>query len=600
MEFLIAVGPEFSEVKREKIKNSLLLFSKKEISESNDSDLFDGAGIFLRAYSNGESVMEGLSAYDGCAVYKGDVYTSKTPPKGNSKHGDDFFDKAKGMYCRVIPSEDARKVFVERDILGVYPVWYASYAGIDFVSNNIFSISNAINALGGRVERNGLYSAAELAVENGVWGETGYKGIYLLGAHQKICLSRLGASFFCFEPWYYQSKLSYGHLLECACEEIKENIRAVSESSFSYKVSDLTGGYDSRLILSGIVGQGVEDEFSFFTSGVNTGDSSSASYLRNKYSLKRTMYKVDGSPGDMVDKVKRSLAASYGQHSMADYAQYNPDMIECNGTMGELFRQFYKVPFDVSPIESIKSAYRDRLSVLPVAASNKILKGYEGFFKEKRSQGFSDSEAFFHLYLEQRNQQFVGVSMRSKSNVQTISLPLYSPSGVAAALALPLEERNSLRLVYDITKRLCGELVFPPFENRSWPYCDKDDARRLADVKPFYDGCKDYEDVVKGVEILKKYSMEGAGKVERVSSWEANARRKGWRWNWKHLEKALVHGRACLERIDEAALSDDLDVSRLRDLFFSPAGDFKRNYEVRQVWRSLFAITWLGEGEEFI
>lgn len=600
MEFLIASGTGYDKSLLENIKSAFHDSSRRACNTLLESSILGGSGVLLRSYFDGEFVENSLQAFDGCAVNEGEVYTSAAPPKFSYRCSDSFFDNARGMFCRVVGSDAEDKIFIERDILGVYPVWHASYRNISFASNNIYCIADIIKRLGGKANRNSFYSASEIALENALWGESAFEGVYLLGVHEKISFNSQGASIISFQPWYYQSNFSYESLLEKACEDIRENLRAVANSRYSHKVSDLTGGYDSRMILSGIVGQGLQDSFSFFTSGVNTGDSSAASFLRNKYRLKKTLYDTTGSLGDMVDRVRRSLSASYGQHSMADYANYMPDVIECNGTMGELFRQFYSLPSEISPIDSIKSYYSSRLSILPVGAFERVMQGYEEFFENKRKQGFSVDESFYHLYLEQRNQQFVGISMRAKSNVQSIALPLYSPAGAAAALALSSKERKDLRLVYDITKKLHHDLVFPPLENRVWPCFDKEDEPLLSKVTPFVNGCKDYEDVMAPYLINKVYPEFGGVKEKHLSLWEINARKKGWRWNWKHLDKALSHGRACLEGISYSQDSECIDLNYLVDLFSRSPHDFKRNYEVRQVWRSLFSIIWISGKEEFV
>ncbi|GEK52995.1 hypothetical protein [Vreelandella venusta] len=598
MEFIIASGPGVDKGVVEKLKPVLIESSRRNSDTLLETEILGGRGLLLRSYSEGEFVDKMPQGFDGFAIFEGVAFDSASPPIFSYKCSDDFFDNARGMFCRVIGCESGEEAFVERDILGVYPIWYASYNNIDFASNNIYCIANAINSLGGKVYRNSFYSASELALENALWKESPFEGVYLLGVHEKIIFNGMGADVIKFSPWYYRSSFSYQELLEKTCEEVSGNIKAISDSRYSHKVSDLTGGYDSRMILSGIVGQGLQDNFSFFTSGVNTGDSSAASFLRNKYKLRKTAYNIKGTPGDMVDKVRRSLCASYGQHSMADYANYMPDVVECNGTMGELFRQFYCFSDDVAPVDAIKAAFNERFSVLPTASVDRIMQGYKEFFDEKNRQGFSVDEAFYHLYLEQRNQQFVGVSMRAKSNVQAIALPLYSTAGVAAALALTPEERKSLKLVYDITKKLCHELIFPPLENRVWPYCDKEDEQRLNKVTPFVNGSKDYRDVVMPVVIEKCYSGFDLREKKKLSDWEMEAREKGLRWNWKHLDKALDYGNICLESIGDKKNHEYIDLNGLKRLFEKKPHEFKRNYEVRQVWRSLFAITWLSEQEE--
>lgn len=553
----------------------------------NDGHLTIAISVDAREYLPSKGIF-----YDGCAVYGGVLHTASNPPLVN----DDFTASARGMFGAIWSDMDGN-ITIRRDQFGVYPIWSGQIGQYFAVSNNVHAIAQLRKALGFPVERNAIHIASELAFENGLWGSSCYSNIQILPADEHIEISYGGIEkFLRTTPWFYNSPQKYEELLDQAVEELKENVIAIANAPFSHRISDLTGGYDSRLIAAAIMATGTKDEFGFFTSGVNTGDSVSASHIRQQFNLRRALFRQAGSAGDMIKNTQRSLWATYGTQTMADLRKRSGNNIELNGLLGEFFRQFYLRNENEPPIDAIKRQFESRTNLLKPSTVDHILGGFDEFFKRKKQEGYSEDHALCHLYLEQRNSNYNGVLLRSKSNVMPVSLPLYSPAGLAAALAHDDEYRKSLKVVYDIMKRLEPEMIFIPLEKRRWPSPDIEDIPRLSSVMPCVNGDKDKEDASEQEIIEMRSLFEDS--LEVASAWAKTARKNGLSWNRVYLDRALSFGNSCLQ--DDNIVSSFegfLDVDRLRAVFNRRPEHLKHNTEIRQVWRLLYAISWLSESE---
>lgn len=545
-------------------------------------------------FGKGEHPASACSFYDGCAVLSGDLYTALRPPHISNN----FCNSARGSFCAVWTDSDI-VTHVRHDLFGVYPIWSLKSAGLFFTSNNLHAIKKICDALGVVLQRNALHMASELAFENGLWGSSPYVNVTLLKTDERIEIHPSGENCFIKSvPWFYNSNESYATLLDRACNELIENVTAIAEAPFQYRVADLTGGYDSRLIAAAIVSAKKTDAFSFFTSGVNSGDSVAASHIRAKFGLRRAVYQSSGSGApDQILNIRRSLWASYGHSQMAGFHERTPNVVGLNGVLGEFFRQFYTQVVGEHPVDSIRRRFCERTSLLKKESVERLMEGYVDFFENKKNNGFSFDHALHHLYLEQRNAQFVGISIRAKSNIKPIALPLYSPSGVAATLAVTEKERTQLQVVYDIMRRLESELLFIPLENRRWPKADSRDINRLASVSPFKNGDSELEELHSSDFIAIKTLFNDPRPV--VTPWAKNARLHGRRWDHVYLDAALEFGSMSLKKDDVVEkFAEVVDLQKIQLLFNRKPDSFRSNSEIRQVWQLLFSIGWISKNED--
>lgn len=170
------------------------------------------------------------------------------------------------------------------DEVGFSPLYYSIDNDVVFVSNNPNLIAIYKKRLGIKIEVEpslAIYHIIGITNESNI---TGYKNIFRL------------------QPWTYiyidpQDNLSfpaknrelchedYETLCFEAIKQLRKGIININEK-FTHKYSELTGGYDSRLVLAFILELGVEGSFKFVTSGKNENpDYIVASLLANKYKL---------------------------------------------------------------------------------------------------------------------------------------------------------------------------------------------------------------------------------------------------------------------------------------------------------------------------
>ncbi len=101
-------------------------------------------------------------------------------------------------------------------------------------------------------------------------------------------------------------------------------------SRFKPGVSDLTGGYDSRLLLCGILESGVDFEYTVAGPSAS-GDVCTAKAIANQLGLK--LHHVQNTPAFSVARFAQAIALSDGEYNAFDYAR----ILESQGPMSEQF-----------------------------------------------------------------------------------------------------------------------------------------------------------------------------------------------------------------------------------------------------------------------
>ncbi len=149
--------------------------------------------------------------------------------------------------------------------------------------------------------------------------------------------------------WHFSDLTPEAYALDEAVERIHaaltDSIRHIA-GAFPLIVSDLTGGYDSRLLLSGLLDAQVS--FATTVSGApSTPDVRVAGELANMFTLPHAAQHITKNPS--FDELIQALIYTDGEYDAFEYARISkiqtnsaaPEAISLNGSFGELARGYW-------------------------------------------------------------------------------------------------------------------------------------------------------------------------------------------------------------------------------------------------------------------
>lgn len=293
------------------------------------------------------------------------------------------------------------------------------------------------------------------------------------------------------------SALSYEEGLEIVHEDISATFRALSSRLDVAPIAHLTGGADSRLVLSYLQALGIEDRFLFYCSG-HPGETDRVVFeqLARHYDLRAAIgsgISVLRYPSSLEEELTAPLDYSSGLNMSGptkDWAR--TDTLILSGGYGETFRSPYgadpALVLASSPRERLQFAWRNNLNVGGSPGSSYISDEFIDALAEATdvivqrglNAGLSPDAALDLLYVA-RNRMFVGNLTYDHNDFARRIDPLYSLKGTLFALTRPLDVRKGNVIGFDLTARNTPELLRLPFDS---PRYDEDYLRHRPMPEP--------------------------------------------------------------------------------------------------------------------
>ncbi len=418
----------------------------------------------------------GEGQFDGIAVIDGRLAGHANIECDGLESFTGFVRRARGNF--MVFAEHGDELFVAADRLGTYPLFY--YDGDPFLlSNSVFLIEDALGLLDVDLSPNLELFGWEATLLNCWFDQTGFEEVRLFPIGAIAVASPSGVRF--VEPPLTDllySDLPFDELIDAAADEILENVRALAGGDFTHRVCDLTGGLDSRLVLAALLREGVEDRFAYGTSGAYPNpDVNVARMLRQRFGLTRA---VNAHPPNrdlsLLDRTRSYLASTFGTYTMLMNvgvdAPPSKDVLRLHGGLGETFRRAYTAALGSSTTSRMQPFYaeidsRGHLLAPEVRKEQKAAVGE--WSKALEAEGVGGGDLLDVAYIAHRNRYHFGLTWRAGNISRSSFHPLYSPAAIQAAYALPIEERNTNRVGYELMRRFCPELVELPFAVKGWP-----------------------------------------------------------------------------------------------------------------------------------
>ena len=522
--------------------------------------------------------------------------------------------KGRGNYLLARHSADGQ-VRIEIDPLGFYPLFLYHRDGVFCAGNNIFAMVQALQALGRDLRRDLIVHGWFTVQGTGAFNKAAYEDITLLPHGTVIHLderNRVSYEKTASRKMFYASR-PLGELIDDAAHEILGNVRGLARGDFKSRVCDLTGGMDSRLVVSALLHDGLEDAFHFHTKGSYPNpDANVAALIRRRFGL----HKDSGFPSpqqtslSQFEKLRLSLGQVNGLLSMFQPSRPgNPEdanHLSIGGGSGELLREFWSsgagmtevhpawgwkawfrrpVPTPtVSALDEKMRRMRDRSGFLKPEVRDGFLADVDAFASQAVAEGIRPKHVGDFFYLCSRAKYHFGVWWAASSRARFH--PLYSPAAIKAAHAMNNADKVANRLGYELMRRFCPELTTLPFAEKSWNPSIMPDAPSPVTRKTAFLGDPDERTAS---ETPRRKPAQGRSELQRRLLSAGHKRRV--------VELGTMLEEFHSAERDYSALERVFDVDAVRAFLAKPQDAFTGRYDAYNAYRLMGAYAWANELE---
>lgn len=516
MEFFVASSAEVA-VKAPDI--SAALRTAPRLAGADGPLQFVNLGGTLIAAPSGESVDNAALCWDGHAVAGKRAFSSAVRSSFSPQSVENYINAClgsaqtsdmRGVFALLRFNPNVKAYTVCLDPLSQYPFYVCIIGETLMASTSCYLIETAAAALGHRLTRTAKTGAFEAAFGLGAGDETGYAEVSFLPKDYMI----MGAG----QNWrLVKSSLAgapdgdYQTLLDKGANRLTDAVGGIAGSfPNSDIVFDLTGGIDSRVVFAAAVAAGIKTP-TIFSGGPNTSTDKRIAYaLGQKFRARTADFpgNFKGAPITPVGLAQRAVFRQQGCSSNFTYGlgtQRLKHFIRVRGGGGELLRSFVEPPspslFWRAPIEGLKKISRNdpvylfTLNAFWRGMNDKILRAalpwakrycetppsHQQFYRRDFlingtktvlaamvQNGTSPITAPMDFYLNDRCRRHFGFMSQGLNQAYGAFEPLLDPVLIAAANALPMAERASGKLAFDLIERLGGkQMLKVPFAPHS-------------------------------------------------------------------------------------------------------------------------------------
>ena len=351
---------------------------------------------------------------------------------------------------------------------------------------DIESLRNALSRFGFATKRDVLFELGSIAVGTGYLGaDSPVEEFQLLrpgvfvelrpdGTHSRPQLSvdsRL----------YGSNPREYEELIDNGVRDVRENANSVAVASQGDIYADITGGFDSRLVVAGLNNARVLDNVSLYSLKSSDEWETACGIARVCGRPISWLYPVSSVVEEKTNFVSSCLEGSRDSsgtinHSTRDFAGRSP-VTSLSGGYGETFRDFYLVSEQLLEqgvtggrfVESVFSKYPiyswsvGEQRIFTAEFESHLKKRIDGFFDCGRNAGAREDQLGNYLYLKGRNRFWIGQLAYWASRAQLRYDILYSIDLIAAANTLDRYRRRANFVGWDAMRKMAPYLMNYPF-----------------------------------------------------------------------------------------------------------------------------------------
>ncbi|MGX1590633.1 hypothetical protein ACWICO_05845 [Glutamicibacter sp. NPDC055491] len=503
------------------------------------------------------------------------------------------------------------------DPLGGALAFSLNKQGKAFVSTSIVELVHAAETHGIILEKDPLFQVERLMLGNGGLTPASYKGVHSLEPFQYFVL--YGNQIFTKNYKIRESldSASLYDLFTILRSDVQGAVQAIAETNSQQITAHLTGGFDSRLVLSAVLNLELRDRVNIFCSGPEgSTDRIIADGLTRQYGLQR----VDGAglttapTTNMSERLMGALFASGGITNTGPFGrEISVPVSAMGGGYGEVLRTFFgnrKITDSLGRLDSslLISSYLPTANTKSTYFSPEAIANVSSLLTKKfdhLSHLYQDAsfigDAF---YTHNRNRYHIGQTSLLWSRVGSRFDPLYSVAGFELARRSTQHVRSANLIGHDLLDSLKPDLLSWPFdydrfsqdllqlrnrrELRSWPK-NNEKINFVKGLTPECEADSTFLSVLRRLNATepKLTAAQRKAKVEEANGLGVNF----WQVVYKETGQELLS--SALEQTNGTALQGTVDIEYIRKL--STASSLNKK-QLRDLYSLGGIMSWLSFG----
>ncbi|WP_262695490.1 hypothetical protein [Kordiimonas aquimaris] len=503
--------------------------------------LYNFGGLMLAASGTQKTPKEGeeeennIILWDGHGVTRTQAFSSGTDASLDETSANNYINSClkgektdtRGVFTAVRVNVNSKAFTATIDPLSQYPLFIYQFGHSLIIGNSIYLVEAAARGIGLPVTRSTRSGAFEAAFGVGAGLETGIKEIKLLPNGRAVTGIGVNSRLVPVSGMNAYAHTPYEELLELAADRLSEYMSLLKfTTARSDLIFDLTGGLDSRITLAAAINAGIKDLKIFSGGSDQSADKQIAYQIGDRYNARAVNFPENhaGAQHTSQTMARRAIYRSQGSSNLYAYSlgtQRLGGTFRVRGGAGEITRSFIDPPgkslFWHKPLSGLGKFSRGE----PVF-STCIGAHWRGVSDERLrhaalwAHAYCNSPASHHqlyrarflregtssvidglmtrartthsmgmdFYMRDRARRHFGFMSRGLNMAYGAFEPLMDPVIMAAANALPSEERAAGKLTFDLIEKLAGKsLLKIPFGPSSLSAVMQTALARRLDVK---------------------------------------------------------------------------------------------------------------------
>lgn len=362
------------------------------------------------------------------------------------------------------------------DPLGGAVALYLEQPGQVFISTSNVELAKAAEDRGVNMVKDPQFQVERLLLGNGGLTASSYKNVKSIEPFQYLVLKESQVRVQNYKILDEYSSMSLYEVFSTLRNDVLNNVNAIASSDADQVISHLTGGFDSRLVLSAILNLGLHDKIDLFCSGPDgSTDRVIADGLTRRFSLRRTNGAglTTAPTQNMSERLMGALFASGGITNTGPHGrEVSVNVAAMGGGYGEVLRTFYGnrvihsggkldknlLVSSFMPSARNKNSYVSERAVQEVSA--KLMTKFE-FLDDCYAGTDFVADAF---YTHVRNRYHIGQTSLLWSRIGSRFDPLYSVAGFELSRRTTQSSRMSNIVGFDLMDSMFSDLVSQPFD----------------------------------------------------------------------------------------------------------------------------------------
>lgn len=546
--------------------------------------------------------------FNGSGVYEGEFVSVRKDLQNKCKTDlsiqdlDRIHFDIRGALTNFIVDRVNENIYIIPDPIGMSIIYYYITPKIKLYSNSIKEIKIILRKMDVEITKDINYFFEALVMNNGGLGHTPYKEInaikpfhYIVVSHNNIQVIENA------EIVEYISNIKkpdYNDIISIAKKDIQKNMEAVHRyKSKGIKISHLTGGFDSRLILSAILNVNFQDDFVFFCSGKDgTSDKDISKALCKEFDLTFTNYsgyELTKPLNSRIDGFLWSLDYTSGTNYEAHGNYEKRDNVILSGGLGLLYRSVYDLEKNSDQYDCYSQMIKAKWPILDSSDKDSIFNkdfadefhnNFMSFVSDSQKYKIPDNSLFDFIHMRYRSRYFTGQISYFLSSTNPRFDVLYSIKSFLNILFLDQNVRKSNVIGLTLLDEFYPGLKNYPFDSNKFnkEYIDLKGAPDILEFESNNE-LKVYDDYNKPNFKVSKPKRNSKELMERANKMKATL------WQVEDEQEAKEGLSNIVKNLPDQLKSESLNMKYIDELINS---DIKNRMQLRRLHNLYRSFIW--------